>query len=163
MLEKIKAVAMDFDGVLTDGTFWWDQEERELKRFCFVDRTGIALAQKAGIIFAIISGESSTSGKAIVKRYAKKLNIDTVYTGCHDKDFALREFAVYNRLDLSEICFIGDDVNDLPAIEITGFSVAPSNAHSSVLKRVDLVTQHTGGLGAVREVLDLILEAKRKK
>lgn len=158
MLHKIKAVAMDVDGVLTDGTFWWDQNEVELKRFCFTDITGIPLAQKAGIILAIISGESSDSGKAIVERYAKKLNIKTVYKGCHDKGFALREFAEKNKLDLSEVCYIGDDINDLPAIEIAGFSVAPANAQPAVLKKVNLITQHHGGDGAVRELLDMIIE-----
>ena len=160
MLDNIKAVAMDVDGVLTDGTFWWDQNEQELKRFCFADRTGIAMAQKAGIFFAIISGESSISGSAIVKRYAKKLKINTVYTGCHDKASALREFVEKNEIDLSEVCFIGDDINDLPAIEIAGFSAAPSNAHSAVLERVNYVTQHPGGFGAVRELLDMILKLK---
>ena len=158
MLDKIKAVVMDLDGVLTDGTFWWDQNEIELKRFCYADITGIPLAQKAGIILAIISGESSDAGKAIVERYAKKLNIKTVYKGCHDKASALREFAEKNKLDLSEICYMGDDINDLPAIEIAGFSVAPPNAHSTVLKRVNFVTQHIGGFGAVRELIDMIVE-----
>lgn len=163
ILHKIKAVAMDLDGVLTDGTFWWDQNENELKRFCFADVTGIPLAQKAGIILAIISGESSAAGKAIVGRYAKKLNIKTVYKGCHDKASALREFAQKNKLDLLEVCYMGDDINDLPAIAIAGFSVAPPNAHSTVLQKVDFVTQHFGGFGAVRELLDIIIEYKKNK
>lgn len=160
MVNNIKAVAMDVDGVLTDGTFWWDQNEIELKRFCFADITGIPLAQKAGIILALISGESSDAAKAIVGRYAKKMNIKTVYTGCHDKASALREFAERNQLDLSEVCYMGDDINDLPAIEIAGFSVAPPNAHATVLQKVNFVTQHSGGFGAVRELLDMIVGAR---
>jgi 3-deoxy-D-manno-octulosonate 8-phosphate phosphatase (KDO 8-P phosphatase) len=162
MLDKMKAVAMDLDSVLTDGTFWWDQNEIELKRFRFADITGIPLAQKAGIILAIISGESSDAGKAIVTRYAKKVNIKTVYKGCHGKASALREFAEKNKLDLSEVCFMGDDINDLPAIEISGFSVAPPNAHSAVLRRVNFVTKHRGGSGAVRELIDMIIELRTK-
>ena len=162
MLNKIKAVAMDCDGVLTDGTFWWDQNEVELKRFCFADITGIPLAHKAGIMLAIITGDSSNSGKGIVDRYAKKLNIKTVYKGCHDKAAALREFAANNKLDLSEICFIGDDINDLPAMDIAGFSVAPANAQPAVLKKANLVTQRQGGDGAVRELLDMIIEERNK-
>ena len=158
MLSKIKAVAMDVDGVLTDGTFMWDQNENEFKRFCFADVTGIPLAQRAGLIFALISGESSASGMDIVERYAKKLKIKAVYKGCHDKALALREFTEKNGLELSEVCFIGDDISDLPALEIAGFSVAPPNAHISVLKRVNFVTQHKGGDGAVRELLDMIIE-----
>lgn len=158
MVGNIKAVAMDVDGVLTDGTFWWDDKEIELKRFCFADVTGIALAQQAGFRVTLISGESSSSGMAIVERFAKKLKIKEVYKGCHDKAEALRQFASNNDLKLLEICFIGDDIADLPALEIAGFSVAPPNAHPTVLKKVNLVTQHLGGFGAVREVLDIIIE-----
>jgi len=151
---------MDVDGVLTDGTFWWGQNDVELKRFCFADITGIPLAQEAGIILAIISGDSSASGMAIVDRYAKKLNIKTVYKGCHDKASALQEFAEKHKLELSEVCFIGDDVNDIAAMGIAGVSVAPADAHPSVLSKVKLITQHKGGHGAVRELLDMIIESK---
>ena len=67
-----------------------------------------------------------------------------------------------NKLDLSEVCYMGDDINDIPAIDIAGFSVAPPNAHSTVLKRVDFITQHLGGFGAVRELLDMIVELRTK-
>ena len=96
MFEKIKAVAMDVEGVLTDGTFWWGMGDLELKRFCFADITGIPLAHKAGIILAIISGESSDSGMAIVERYAKKLEINHVFKGCNNTAWALKEFAKKN-------------------------------------------------------------------
>lgn len=156
-LKKIKAVAMDVDGVLTDGTFWWDRDNFELKRFCFADITGIPLAKRAGLVIALISGESSDSGVAIVNRYAKKLKIEDVFTGCKDKAAALREFAGKYNLDLSEICFMGDDINDLPAMELAGLTVAPANANPSVLKKVDLITKLEGGHGAVRELLDMII------
>ncbi len=160
MFDTIKAVAMDVDGILTDGTFWWDQNGKELKRFCFADITGISLAQRTGLIFALISGESSLTGMAIVERFAKKLKIKNVYKGCKDKELAIREFAEQNGLELSEICFIGDDINDLPAMEIAGFSVAPPNAHFSVLKKVNFVTLHKGGEGALRELLDMIIKSR---
>ena len=162
-LKQIKTVMMDVDGVLTDGTFWWDAGDAELKRFCFSDRTGIPLAQKAGIKIALLSGESSDNGMAIVSRYAKKLNIDDVYKGCQDKAKAVREYAAKSGFALSEICFIGDDINDLAALKLVGFSVAPHDAHPSVLKNVDLVTKNSGGHGAVREFLDLLLAVKSKK
>ena len=157
MLEKIKAVAMDVDGVLTDGTFWWGTNGEELKRFCFADVTGIPLAQKAGLVLALVSGESSPAGMRIVEQFAQKLKITEVYKGCKDKSVAVREFAKKYGLDLAELCFIGDDINDLPAMEIVGLSVAPSTAHSSVLSKVNMVTQHRGGHGAVRELLDLLV------
>jgi len=163
MLEHIKAVAMDVDGVLTDGTFWWGPDGNELKRFCFADGTGITLAMQAGLLMALISGESSESGMTLVQRYADKLKIKNVYKGCHDKARAVQDFAIKNGLDLSAVCFIGDDIIDLTAMSIAGFSAAPSNAHPSVLKQAKLVTSRTGGQGAVREVLDLILKHKHKR
>lgn len=162
MFKKIKAIAIDVDGVLTDGTIWWDKNDLELKRFCFADVTGIPLAQKAGIIIILISGESSESGMAIVERFAKKLKINDTYKGCKDKAAALKDFAQKYSIDLTEICFIGNDVNDLPAIEIAGLSAAPPNAHPTVLTKVDLITQKPGGFGAVRELLDLIIQNNSK-
>ena len=160
VLKKIKAIAMDVDGVLTDGTFWWDAGESELKRFCFADITGIPIAKNSGIVFGLISGESSISAKAIVERYARKLKIKDVFTGCHDKAAALRQFTKKYGLDISEVCFIGDDINDLPAIEIAGLSAAPSNAHPSVLEKVTIITKREGGHGAVREIIDAILSVQ---
>lgn len=160
-INEIKALITDIDGVLTDGTFWWDTNNLELKRFSFADVTGIPLAMKAGIKIALMSGESSVAGMAIADRYAKKLKIEDVYKGCHDKAKAVREFADKYKFELSEICFVGDDINDLPAMEIVGLSVAPPNAHDSVLKSVDLVTKHAGGHGVIREVIDILI--KRSK
>jgi 3-deoxy-D-manno-octulosonate 8-phosphate phosphatase (KDO 8-P phosphatase) len=147
----IKAIALDVDGVLTDGTFWWDAAgEVELKRFSFRDIMGIARAAKAGTIFALISGEKN----GIVDRYAAKMGITHVWQGCKSKDEALREFAEAVQLPLEEIAFMGDDVNDLAAMRLAGFTACPADAHQSVRAVVKLVTQHPAGNGAVRELLD---------
>lgn len=157
---RIKAVAMDVDGVLTDGTFWWGGNGEEFKRFCFADTTGISQALRAGILIALISGESSTSGMNLVQRFADKLKITNVYKGCHDKAAAIREFAEKNQLQLSEICFIGDDFIDIPAMEIVGLAAAPADAQVKARLKAQIVTNRAGGQGAVREVLDAILENK---
>jgi len=159
-IKRIKAVLMDVDGVLTDGSFWLDSDSLEMKRFCFADRTGISLAQKAGIKIGLVSGESSPSGMAIVSRYAKKLKINDVYKGCHDKAKAVIEYAKKYNFGLSEICFIGDDIIDLPALKIVGLSVCPKDAHSTIVKVSNIVTKRSGGAGAVRELLDLLLSVK---
>lgn len=151
---------MDVDGVLTDGGFWWSADGDELKRFCFADVTGIALARAAGLAVALISGESSPAGMALVQRYADKLGIADVYKGCHDKAAAVREFAAGHGLQAADVCYIGDDVMDLPALQIAGLAVAPPNAHAEVLPAADYVTRCPGGHGAVREILDLIIESK---
>ena len=156
-MKSIKAVVLDVDGVLTDGTVWWDANGQELKRFCFADITGIPLAKKIGLILGLISGESSTSGMRIVDRFAEKLGITDVWKGCQDKAAALNAFATKYNIVLSVVCFMGDDINDLPALKIAGLSAAPANAHPSVRKQVDLVTQQRGGHGAVRELLDMLI------
>jgi 3-deoxy-D-manno-octulosonate 8-phosphate phosphatase (KDO 8-P phosphatase) len=157
MFEKIKAIATDVDGVLTDGTFWWGANGEELKRFSFADVTGIALARKAGLKLALISGESSESAMALVQRFADKLQIGDVYKGCHDKAAAVTEFATRHNLRLSEICFIGDDVPDLAAMEIVGLPVTPANAQPVAREKAAWIASRDGGSGVLREVIDLIL------
>lgn len=153
MRPEIKAVALDVDGVLTDGGFWWDLQGGELKRFSFRDVMGISRAARQGIVFALISGEQN----ALVNRYAAKLNIGSVFQGCKDKAAAIREFAKSNHFDLSAVCFMGDDVNDLGAMEIAGFSAAPADAHVAVRKVAKFLATHPGGMGAVRELLDFLM------
>jgi 3-deoxy-D-manno-octulosonate 8-phosphate phosphatase (KDO 8-P phosphatase) len=151
---------MDVDGVLTDGTFWWGANGEEFKRFCFADATGISLALRAGIKIALISGESSQHGMALVERYANKLNITNLYKGCHDKAAAIRDFAEKNQLRLAEICFIGDDFIDIQAMAIVGLAAAPADAQPAAKSKAQLVTVRSGGHGAVREVLDTVLNNK---
>lgn len=162
-MENLRAVAMDVDGVLTDGAFWWGPNGEEFKRFSVADGSGIALAMKAGLKIALISGESSVAGMTLVQRFADKLKIVDVYKGCHDKAAAIRDFAEKNQLQLSEICFIGDDFIDLPAMEIVGLAATPADAQLVARSKAHLVTERIGGHGAVREVLDKILECKSKR
>ena len=152
MIPDIKAVALDVDGVLTDGTFLWDTNGGEIKRFSFRDVMGIARATRSGIKFALISGEKNV----IVDRYAAKLEIAHVWQGCKDKAAALHEFADLQSLGLEKICFMGDDINDLPAMQLAGFTAAPADAHASVLAIAKFCTKKTGGNGAVREMLDFL-------
>ncbi len=147
-------MAMDVDGVLTDGAFWWGPNGEEFKRFAFLDIMGVSIGRKAGLVFALISGENSP----LVDRYAAKMGIEDVHKGCRQKDVALRAFAQKHGLDLAEICFIGDDVNDAPALELAGFSAVPATAHKTVQRLADYVAINAGGHGAVREIIDLILE-----
>ncbi len=155
-LENIRAVALDVDGVLTDGGLWWGADGQELKRFSFADIMGISLARRAGLELALISGENSP----LVDRFAEKLRIRHVVKGCRDKASALREFSEATGIALRTICFVGDDINDLPAMEIAGFSAAPANAARDVLARARFVAKSTGGNGAVRELVEAVLEAQ---
>lgn len=160
MFEQVKAIATDVDGVLTDGTFWWGTNGEEFKRFSFADVTGIALARKAGLRLALISGESSEPAKLLVQRFADKLQITDVYKGCHDKAAAVREFAERYGLQLSQICFIGDDVPDLPALEIVGVPVAPANAQTAAKDKAVWIATRDGGCGVLREVIEQVLQER---
>ena len=147
---RVRAVALDVDGVLTDGTFIWGAGGEESKSFSFRDIMGISLASRAGVVFALISGESGP----LIDRYAEKMRISRVWKSCRDKAVAIQEFSETASISLEEICFVGDDVNDLSAMTLAGYSAAPSDAHPLVLKAVDFVAKAGGGRGAVREVLD---------
>jgi 3-deoxy-D-manno-octulosonate 8-phosphate phosphatase (KDO 8-P phosphatase) len=157
-LARIRALALDVDGVLTDGGFWWGPGEEEWKRFSFADVMGISLARKSGLIVALISGEDSP----LVDRYARKLGISDVVKNCKDKASALRSFVERNGIGLEESCFMGDDVNDLGAMSIAGFSAAPANARPEVLNMANLVTKNAGGNGAVRELVDALLSVRAR-
>lgn len=155
-LRNVKAIALDVDGVLTDGGMWWGANGEEFKRFSFSDIMGISLARRHGLVLALISGEDSP----LIDRYAAKLKIADVAKGCRDKASALREFARRNNLELTEVCFMGDDVNDLPAMSICGVSAAPGDARPAVLAKVDFAAGSAGGRGAVRELIEALFAAR---
>jgi 3-deoxy-D-manno-octulosonate 8-phosphate phosphatase (KDO 8-P phosphatase) len=155
-LRSIRALALDVDGVLTDGGLWWGPGGEEWKRFCFADIMGISLARRAGLKIGLISGEESP----LVDRYAAKMKIEFVAKGCRDKATALREFAAAIHADLTQICFMGDDVNDLTAMELAGVSAAPANASRDAQAHAAMVAKHSGGNGAVREIVEALLSAQ---
>ena len=146
-------MAFDVDGVLTDGAVWWGPDGEEWKRFCFRDIMGVSLARKAGLALALISGEDSL----LVDRFAVKMGIAHVNKGCKDKAAALRQFAAACGLGLDEVAFMGDDVNDVPAMEISGYPVSPGDGHPAARAVAAFVTEAHGGHGAVRELLDRLL------
>ena len=158
-LVTLRAIAFDVDGVLTDGTLTWSSTGEESKRFSFADIMGVSLLRRLGIKLALISGEASP----LVDRYAQKLHIDFVAKGTRDKATALREFSAKCSVDLHDICFFGDDVNDLFAMEIAGLCACPSNAAAEVLAYVagrGYLSALPSGQGAVRSFVDTLLTSR---
>ena len=155
-MQQVKLIALDVDGTLTDGTFWWGPQGEELKRFSSHDVAGISQASKVGFTFALISGDSSP----LIDRFAQKLEIKFVYKGCRDKAAALRELMARKNLYPQEICFMGDDLDDLPAMAVAGVSAAPSSAVEHVRAKATYVTSASGGNGAVRELIEHIREVQ---
>ena len=150
--KRIKLVALDMDGTLTDGSINIGTEGELFKRFNAKDGLGITAARRHGLRVAVITGRKG----AIVQRRAEELGIaEDVMTGISAK----RKAEKY-KLSLAEIAFMGDDLNDLPALTIAGLSAAPVDATEDVKQRVEYITPHKGGRGAVRDLLELILKAR---
>ncbi len=155
-LRGIRLFATDVDGVLTDAGMYYSESGDEWKKFNTHDGMGIKLLQKAGIVTAIITQESTK----IVMRRAQKLTIPEVHQGAYDKLAVLKELIARHGFSMDQVAYIGDDVNDLQALGAVGFSAAPADGMPPVLKTVRYVCKKKGGEGAVREVADLILAAR---
>jgi 3-deoxy-D-manno-octulosonate 8-phosphate phosphatase (KDO 8-P phosphatase) len=151
--KKVRMLIMDVDGTLTDGKVYIGPSGEEFKAFNIQDGLGIKMLKKRGIIPALITGRNSK----IVDTRAKELGIDEVYQGIEDK------LEIYNLLkgkygiSDEEVAYVGDDLNDLPIMNRVGLSCCVANAVDTVKSQVDLVTKRSGGEGAVREVIEMIL------
>lgn len=152
-IHKIKLLATDCDGVLTDAGMYYSAEGDVLKKFNTKDGMGLSLLKEKGIVVAILTGENSN----IVKKRAEKLGICDVYLGCIDKVSAMEELLRKYNFTYEEVGYIGDDINDIDLLKKVGISFSVNDATESVKQSVDYVTKKKGGQGAVREVADLIL------
>ncbi|MFJ4222849.1 cytidylyltransferase domain-containing protein [Microbacterium sp. NPDC089695] len=148
----VRAVVTDFDGVHTDDTASLDADGVERVRVSREDGMGVALLRRAGIPMLILSTEVN----AVVRARAEKLKVPVLH-GIDDKESALRGWAEENGLDLDEIAYLGNDVNDLPAMRIVGWPIAVANAHPRVLAEARVVLARHGGHGAVRELIERVL------
>jgi YrbI family 3-deoxy-D-manno-octulosonate 8-phosphate phosphatase len=158
-LRRVRLFATDVDGVLTDGGMCYSDSGDEWKWFHVRDGMGIKLLQRAGLLTALITQERTK----LVARRAEKLTIQEVHQGVLDKVACLRDIVARHGLELSQVAYIGDDVNDVGALNVVGFSAAPADAIPDVRKAVHYVCRKKGGEGAVREVADLILAAQRTR
>lgn len=157
-MRDIRLLALDVDGVLTDGACYLGEDGNGFKRISFRDVMGASLARRKGLEFLIVTGE----GGPLLDALARKFGITEVIGLCRDKGVALRDHARQRGIPLSQICFLGDDVNDLPAMEAAGDSAAPCDAHPQVLARAKRVLRSPGGGGALREWVDAWMEAQGK-
>lgn len=155
-LRKVKLLILDVDGVMTDGSIIYDNRGNEYKIFNAHDGYGIELAQKAGIRIAFVSGKKSD----IIDRRAEILGVEDVYQGITDKNAVLKELLIKYKLDQVEVCAIGDDLLDLGMMKNVGFPVAVRNARPEVKRIAKYITDADGGKGAIREVTDLLVQAR---
>ena len=155
-IREIKLVAMDVDGVLTDGGMYYSESGDELKKFQARDGMGIKLLQGVGIITAFVTSEKTN----LVLRRGDRLKVPEIHQGTFEKKNVLEELCAKYDLTMQQVAFIGDDVNDLDALQHVGFSVAPADAVAAVMDVVDYICERNGGAGAVREMSDLILHVQ---
>lgn len=156
--ERIKLVAMDVDGVLTDGQIILGNQGEELKAFHVHDGLGITLAHQAGLRTALITGRESE----LVRRRGTELKIQDIYQKVTDKAVCIKQLLEKYQLTLEEVAFIGDDLNDVPLFLQVGLAATVADATPEAKQFAHLVTQAGGGRGAVRELITLILKAQGK-
>jgi len=156
LLSQIRLFATDVDGVLTDAGMYYSESGDEWKKFNTRDGMGIKLLQRAGIITAIVTQERTK----LVARRAEKLTIPELHQGVMDKLSLVREMAARHGFTLSQVAYIGDDINDLETLKAVGFSASPADGLPDIVAAVDYVCQKKGGEGAVREIIEMILGAQ---
>lgn len=153
---RVRLLALDVDGVLTDGTLYFSNSGDELKGFSTLDGQGIKLLQRNGVEVAFITARESS----LVTKRAENLGVTHLVQNCQDKLLALETLLAGLGLALDQVAYIGDDLPDLACIRSVGLGVSVSNAHFTARHHASLVTHAAGGHGAVREICDLILYAQ---
>lgn len=156
--KKIKVVAFDVDGVLTDGSLTFDENGVEYKTFNAKDGQGIVMLNKTGFVTAIITARKNGT----VRHRFENLGMTRLFEGCKNKLEALDELCKEFNVTYDEIAYMGDDLPDICVLERVGLAVCPADAVKEVKEVVHAVCENNGGRGAVRELCDYILEQQDK-
>jgi len=153
MMFEPKLVVTDIDGVWTDGGMYYDEHGNEWKKFNTYDSAGVLFLQKLNIPVAVCTGEKTNS----VKRRAEKLNMDYLFQGVSDKKKVILDLCNSLGISLKEVAYLGDDLNDIEMLKLSGFSACPSSSPKYVKDIVDLVLDKKGGEGVFREFVEAII------
>ena len=153
---KIKWFFCDIDGTLTDGGVYYSPKGEQLKKFSLRDGTGFFLLRQCGIKTGFITTENSP----IVELRAKKLRIDKYIFGTHNKAEAMQGFLASDGLTMENVAFIGDELNDVKLLRVSGLSFAVGDADHRAMESADVVCKHFGGHGAFREAVETLLDLK---
>ncbi|MCP4632307.1 MAG: HAD hydrolase family protein [candidate division Zixibacteria bacterium] len=155
-LEKVKLMIFDVDGILTDNTVFMGPDDVEYKQFYIADGLAFYMAKSVGLKIALISGRYSP---ATVSR-AKELKVDELFQDQHNKDDIIKGLLAKYELNSDEISYMGDDLVDLKAMNVSGFRITVPSAPQLIKDKADYITTNEGGKGAVREFIDMVLESK---
>lgn len=153
-ISQIKMFLTDCDGCLTDGGMYYSENGDELKKFNARDGMGFSLLRNEGIITGIITSENVE----LNRRRAEKLKVDILKSGCKDKLSEIKKICEEYHVDLRNVCYIGDDINDLEAIKAVGYGCCPADAVQMVKQFADYVTSVKGGDGVIREIVEKIIK-----
>lgn len=156
-LKKIKLIVTDFDGIMTDGGVYLSSiSTEEVKKVSYKDIMGLSLAVKNNYIVGVISGENSS----IIDKIAGRFNLVDIHKGIKQKADSLNEIIKKYNLKPENVCYLGDDINDISALEIAGFAVTVPGANYKVKQLENIyITKSLAGDGAFREVIDLLLSS----
>ncbi len=156
--QRIELILSDVDGVLTDGGVIFDNQGIEIKRFHIRDGLGIKLWQRAGYRFGLVTGRASH----IVRLRAAELGIEIVRQGVDEKAPAVQQIMSELKLRPEQVCYVGDDLPDLPAMRAVGLAVTVADAPQELLEAAGYVTTAAGGCGAIRETIEKILKSQQR-
>lgn len=152
--KSIKYLIIDVDGTMTDAGIYYDEHGNEMKKFCTKDAAGFFAAHQAGIKVMVLTGRESYA----VKRRMEEMQVDFICQNVKNKKSYLSAFMNERGITKEMIGYIGDDLNDYPAMKLAGFIGCPSNACEEILEMADYVSTYKGGEGAVRDVICYILK-----
>lgn len=155
-IPEIKMFLTDCDGCLTDGGMYYSENGDELKKFNTIDGMGFKLLHEKGIITGIITGENQ---KLNINR-AKKIQVDELHQEVKDKVEVIKSLCEKYHIELKNVAYVGDDINDLNAIKIVGFGCAVNNANNEVKQYARFISKKNGGEGAVREIIDELIKSR---
>lgn len=151
--QKIKYLVIDVDGTMTDAGIYYDEHGNELKKFCTKDAAGFFAAHRAGIQVMVLTGREC----AATTRRMTEMKVDYLVQNCKDKITYLTQFMADQQVTGEEMGYLGDDLNDLPAMGLCGFVGCPADACAEVKNRADYVSAVKGGYGAVRDIIEHML------
>ena len=157
-MQRIRAILSDVDGVLSDGGISYDNQGIETKKFHVRDGLGIKLWMKAGHTFGIITARSSH----IVKLRAAELGVELVRQGSSDKLSVAQQILDELGLEMSEVCYVGDDLTDLPLLKKVGLAASVADGVEEVKEAAHFITKKSGGQGAIRELIESVLRSQKR-
>lgn len=153
MERTIKYLVIDVDGTMTDGGVYYDENGNELKKFCTKDAAGFFAAHKVGMKIIVLTGREC----AATLRRMKELKVDYLFQNIKDKRSFLTDFMEQNHISRQELGYLGDDLNDLPPMKLSGFVGCPADSCVEVIRTADYVSTVKGGQGAVRDIIAHLL------